>query len=420
MMKAFRGLMLSYIALCMCSTPLFARTLTLPQAIEEAVTNNPGLLKAGHEIQSVEAGLWEAVSPDNPEVFAEFEEIPRGSRSLSDYSGRKIGFAQEFEFPLSYYYRGKLYNKKKIHAYSVYKLLRNDVVVEIRKSFFKVLLIEKKIQLSQDSARLTQELFEKAKIRVEAGESAPYDTLRVKIDLAEAENGISVLNSEHEAALYELKLLLGRRKDDAVEIEGDLQFSSLSLDQDSLKQVAMDNHPLLRDALSTADQMKIKKKLSWLGLVPHFKLSYFRQDFRDKAPPKAWGTEIGLSVPFWAIMKERGNIRAASHELEAARWQIEVEKRKVLLNVEEAFSNLFIAEKHVMNYRDNILSEVKELVRIATRSYEEGEMGYLEVTEAYKTLNRTNAGYYDAIYAYLSAQADLDKAVGVSHLGESY
>ena len=420
MMKAFRGLLLIYIALSVCSTPVFARTLTLPQAIEEAVRNNPGLLKAGHEILSAEAGFWEAVSPANPELFAEFEEIPKGSRSLSDYSDRKIGFAQEFEFPLSYYYRGKLYNKKKIHAHSDYNLLRNDVVVRIRKSFFKVLLIEKKKQLAQDSVRLTQELFTKAKIRVEAGESAPYDTLRVKIDLAEAENSISVLNSEYEAALYELKLLLGRRKDDAVEIEGDLQFSSLSLDQDSLKQIAMDNHPLLRSALATADGMQIKKKLSWLGLVPQFKLSYFRQNIRDKAPPKAWGTEIGLSVPFWAIMKERGNIRAASHELEAARWQIEVEKRKVLLNVEKAFSNLFIAEKHVTNYRDNILREVKELVRIATRSYEEGEMGYLEVTEAYKTLNRTNAGYYDALYAYLTAQADLDNAVGVSNLGENY
>jgi len=53
-------------------------------------------------------------------------------------------------------------------------------------------------------------------------------------------------------------------------------------------------------------------------------------------------------------------------------------------------------------------------VRIATRSYEEGEMGYLEVAEALRSLNQTKVGYTKALFSYVKAQADLEVAVGVS------
>ena len=58
------------------------------------------------------------------------------------------------------------------------------------------------------------------------------------------------------------------------------------------------------------------------------------------------------------------------------------------------------------------LKEVEELVRIATRSYEEGEMGYLEMSDALKSFNRIRVGYSESVFEYLSALADLEEAVG--------
>ena len=391
-----------------------AQKITLEQAIEEAIIHNPEILKADQEILGAKAGFWEAISPENPEIFAEYEEIPKDRHSLSDYGEKKIGFAQELEFPVVYYFRGQWYNFEKKNVKSEYLLLRNDVVARVKKNFFKVLLLEKNRQLYEDIAQYTRNLYQKARIRVEAGESASYDTLKVKVDLAEVENQVLGITKEYEVALYELKLLLGRKEGDAIEIEGDLMFSPVSLNQDSLKQVAMANHPLLREALAQVCQKKIEKNLSWLGLMPNIKVSYFHQEFPRELSPKAWGGEIGLSIPFWAFLKGQGMIREASHELEAAKWQVESKKIKVLLEVEEAYSKIIVAERQVQNYRENMLREVEELVRIATRSYEEGEMGYLEVTEAFRSMNRTKAGYYAALFKYLAAQSDLERAVGVS------
>ncbi|MFC1691886.1 TolC family protein [Candidatus Latescibacterota bacterium] len=392
--------------------------ITLKQAIEETIAHNPEILKAGEELKAVNAGFWKTVSPENPGFFTEYEEIPTGRHSLSGYSERKIGLAQEFDFPLAYYYRGQWYNQEIQQADAEYRLLRNEVIVEVKKRFLRVQLLEKKKQLYENSALLTRRLFQQAQIRVESGESAPYDTLRVKIDLAEAENNILAVTKEYETALFSLKLLMGRGKSDTIHLAGELTFSPISLHGDSLKQMAMVHHPVLKKAASSVNQKNIEKKLSYLKFMPNFELSYFRQDFRDVTSPKAWGGEIGFSIPLWSFLMGRGATRAASHEIEAARWQIEVEKRKVLLEVEGAFSVLFVAERHVNNFHQNILREVEELVRIASRSYEEGEMGYLEVTEAYRTRNRTMVRYYDRLFEYCVAQADLEKAVGVPLLGD--
>ncbi len=395
------------------STIGFAQKTTLELSIKEALTNNPDIVRAGHEIQSAKAIFWKAVSPRNPHIFAEFEEIP-DNKSLSDYGSRKIGFAQDIEFPLAYYYRGKKQQLTTTIIATEFEILRSDVIAKVKKSFYKVLMLQMQMQLYEDIHVLITELYQKTGVRVDAGEITVYDLLKTKVDLVEAENRVQEFTEKYKMALYELKLILGRKKSQDIDLEGDFSFSPVLLHVDSLKQVAMSKHPLLIGALLEVRQKRIEKKQAWIELLPNFEVRYFNHSLPDSPTPDAWGGEIGLSLPVWSFLKDRGNIRSASHQIEASGWQIESKKRKVLLEIEESYSQLSLAKRVVQRYRDNSLKEVEELVRMATRSYEEGEMSYLEVTEALRRLNSTKAGYYQALYNYQVALADLEKAVGIS------
>ncbi|MBT4485017.1 MAG: TolC family protein [Candidatus Latescibacteria bacterium] len=410
----FRCNILIIMILCIIPFHASAQKLTLQQAIGEAIARNPNLMKANHAIKAIKAEKWTTILPENPEVFTEYEGIPRGKKSFSGYGGRKIGISQELEFPLMYFYRGKYNDLEKTSATAEYFIFRNEVVCDVSKSFYRVLMLKEQMELYEEVVELTKSIYSKAQVKVDVGESTSYETMKVRIDLAEAENRLLQVTKDCEFALYELKLLLGRRKEDTIEIQGDFMFTPVPVNLDSLKRAAMQLHPLLREALTQVNQKKLEKKMVWLGLMPNIKVSYFQQNIREITPEEAWGSEIGLSLPVWGFLKNRGRVRAASHNLQAAGWQVETEKRNVLLNVEEAANRLEIAQNRALKYREDILSEVEELVRIAERSYEEGEMGYLEVTEALRTLQRTKAGYYESIYEYLSADADLEKAIGVS------
>jgi len=388
--------------------------LTLVHAIIEAKAKNPELMKVRQELKAAKTDFWEGISPENPKLFAEFEGIPRSRHSLSQYGEQKIGFVQELEFPLTYIYKGRWHRSEQNRKLAEYLSLENEIVSSVKKIFFQVLLLQNQLQLYREITGLTEELYRKAKIRVEAGESPRYDALKVKVDLAEVENRELAIQKELEVARNELALLLGRKGDRVLEIQGKLDYSPIVFNLDSLKYLAQENHPFLKEMSEHLSLHKIERNLAWIGLMPNFEARYFQHEFQYEPIPKSWGAEIGLSVPLWFFMKDQARIRSSHYRVQAAGWNFELQKRKILFKIEDAYSKLLLAEKQVQNYQENVLKEVEELVRIATRSYEEGEMGYLEVAEALRTLNRAKAGYSEALYEYLSAQAELERSVGTT------
>lgn len=394
--------------------PAFGQGLTLERAVEKAKANNPEIMKARQELKAAKADFWEGISPENPKLFIEFEGIPRSRHSLSEHGERKVGIVQELEFPLAYVYKGRWYRSEKNRKMAEFSSLENEVISSVKKKFFQVLLLQNQLQLYQEITGLTKELYRKAKIRVEAGESPRYDALKVKVDLAEVENRELAIQKELDVARKELALLIGRKGDEFIEVEGNLDYLPITLNLDSLKYLAQKNHPFLKEMSEHLNLHKTERNLAWIGLMPNFEVRYFQHEFQYEPLPKSWGAEIGLSVPLFFFMKDQSRIRSSHYRVQAARWNFELEKRKILFKIEDAYSKLLLAEKQVQNYQENVLKEVEELVRIATRSYEEGEMGYLEVAEALRTLNRVKAGYSEALYEYLSAQAELERSVGIT------
>lgn len=412
MLKKKTWIFISMLFICF-SGKTYSQRFNLNQAIEHALSNNPTLLKMQQDRKAMRAEFWEGISPGNPKIFNEFEDVPESSHSISDFGVRKMGIVQEFDFPLTYFFRGQWHSSQSAQVDAEYLKAQNEIAAEVKKRFYKLLLLKQHISLHAEIKKLTEELYRKAQIRVEAGESPYYDALKVKVDLAEVENHITAVQKEFDMAQARLAVILGMESDAELVIVGKAQFIPIMMDEDSLRRLSLSSHPDLSGAEANVRQQGASVKMAWSGLLPGFELKYFRQDFRGDQSPQAWGGEIGLTIPLWFFMNDQGKIRKAHHQLNAARWQEVEKKRAVQLEFKYAFTQLLVAQKQVQNYLENTMQEVEELVRIATRSYEEGEMGYLEVAEAMRTLNRTKAGYLDVLFDYLSAKADVEKAVGI-------
>lgn len=387
--------------------------LTLDGAIAEALQNNPSLKSLGRERDAVRRERMSVLVPDNPELFAEYEGVPDG-KPLSGFSSRKTGIRQRFDFPVSYVLNGRA-NRFEQAAFSGDILAaRNEIAAEVAKSFYRVLLAERKRAEYGEMVVLTVDLLDKARIRVVAGDASPYDTLKVKVDLADIENLLRSAESEYAQTLYELKLLLGRTKGETLAIEGALTFDPVAVNADSMKARAMGTHPRLKALVAATGAKRLEVSRARWSLFPGIEIAYFSQSLPGSAEPDAWGGSLGLSIPIWGMFRERGTIEAAYLRAEAAGWRMEAGKRTVLAEVEHASAALDLARQRVELYQATTLKEVDELVRIATRSYEEGEMGYLEVAEAFRSRYRSNVGYAEALYDYNAALADLGNAVGVA------
>lgn len=385
---------------------------TLDQAVQEALAHNPDIFRADQEFKAVKGALWEGISPEYPEAFLEVEGVPEGS-GWTDYAEKKMGLSQALEFPLTYYYRGRSYRFDTQCMVARVRRVKNSLVRDVKKAFYRVLMLEEQQELYEEMTRIARDQFEMARLRVFAGESSSYDTLRVRVDLADAENRLLALKQDNQMARGELALLLGRDRGEDVEVEGSLQAGIRAPERDSLYTLALAHHPILAEARASVSQHRTQSHLAWMGLIPRIHVKVFQMELAAELRNRAWGGEVGLSIPLWFFLKGQGDIRSAAHRLRSAEFTEKGLLRRVLLDVDEASSRFYVAEKQLQRYRESTLLEVDELVRIATRSYEEGEMGYLEVSEALRTSNRIKAEYLEALYAYQAAYADLEEATGI-------
>lgn len=391
----------------------FGQTFTLQMAIDVALKNNPDLISSEKGMKSVNAGFWEAISPDDPELFVEYEGMPQGNYEFKEYEVRKFGLAQGFDFPLNTLFKGQRHSASKREAKGEYWQQRNKLIRDVKQSFYRVVLLKKQNALHEDIYHITRENLDKARIRVLAGESSPYDTLKMRVDLAEADNQVTASKKSLAVARNELSNLMGLDQLETIQVQGELFFQPITFQRDSLHNLATKHHPVLVSAQAYVDQNNANRSLAWGSLLPSIHMKYFRMHFPHSGESEAWGGELGISLPLWFFLKGQGSIRSATYSLDAARLQKLSVQRQIKLDVGRALSDLEVAERQVANYQENTLQEVEELVRIATRSYEEGEMSYLEMAEALRTMNRIKLGYYDAIFQYLSTQAELELSVGV-------
>jgi outer membrane protein TolC len=288
----------------------------------------------------------------------------------------------------------------------------NQVIRDVKTAFYRLLLVQEKVRAFQEIRDLSLGNMEMARIRVLAGESSPYDTLKVKVDLAEVENTLLALEKSVDLARSELRLLIGREPEGDLNVEGRLLFYPVEFDVDTLKQMAVVHHPGLQEAAAAVRQSRSVRNEAWMDMLPSVHLRYFQMDMRNDPNPDRWGGELALSVPVWFLLRGQGAVRSSALRIDASRFHMIHERRSILLEVDRAYQHLIVAQKQVENYRQNTLREVEELVRIATRSYEEGEMGYLEMSEALKSYNRIRIGYVESIFGYLATLADLEYAVG--------
>lgn len=388
--------------------PLQAQNLTLRHAIEEALANNPEVRQADAQADAARAAVW-AGFPENPELFREWEG-PQGVDLTGQWGERKTGIIQHVEFPLTYVYRlrSRSFQSGEEQANAAVVRIRTESLV--KKRFFKTLLLENRCRLYEEIARINREHFAKARIRVISGESPPYDTLKIRVDMSEAENRLLAARENRKLALQALAQAMGRRSADGLAPAGELRFRPVTVNEDTLEQLLLNAHPQLSAARFRWQGSRAVWRESWSRLLPSFSLRMFRHDFQGAASGN--GLEIGMQVPLWFFSNDQSRIRADKHTMEASRNGALANEQKLLLDLHTSLAALHTAVNQAENFHDNTVVQVRELVRIASRSYDAGEMGYLKLADALQTMNRVMDAYYESLYTLLASQADLEQAVG--------
>lgn len=388
------------------------KELTLSEAIEIGLKNNPEIKSAQQEINSAKGRFWSGISLPAPDISVRYEWTPK-DKSLGSFSERTQEVSQSFEFPTNYFLKGSKFSTQEDIAF--YGLKRTEIIItaQIKSAYYNVLAKKELFGIAEENRKIAEDFSKKAEIRYNVGEGTNLERLTAKVQFTEASNNLEVAKNELRTANAELNFVLGygKRTDEIFTLADSLTFTPTEkLTFEELYNLSLSVNQQIKISELNVSTSSIDKSLAWSSLLPGFNLAYFRQT-RD-GDNGFYGASFGISVPLWFLFENRGQIQEATANVNIAESELQLTKNEVYLRLRSAFNDYENDLRQVNLYISDILPQAEEVYRSASASYDAGEITYIEFLQARQTLIGAYSNYTDVLFNYYRSIFTLEETVG--------
>ncbi len=394
--------------------------LTLQQAIELAMANNPQVLAAQKEVEAANARILQAEAFPNLEFGLNWDETP-SNFDVSKAGERNIGLVQPVEFPGKRGARGQV---AKIESQFLEGSLRRTkllVSADVKRAYYQAWLNQKSVANFEAIADLLQQFRETATARYQAQKVTFLEVLRAKTELAKINNELIAARREAQNALAELNRLLDRPGSTPLALADDLTYQPFTKTVEMVVNEMRQFSVSRRLSETLVERGRAQMRLAQKSYLPDFAVGLFSQK-RDGQPPFTsenplgvtegglWGIEVGASIPLWFWKGPRGQAEEARAFFDLAQIQLEAVNRNVTTAIENSHRSVKAAEEQVRLFEETLLRDVEDELRTGISHYQTDQIDALNLIDIYRTYTETKAEYYRALFNYNVALADLEVA----------
>lgn len=388
------------------------KELTLNEAIEIGLNNNPEIKSSQENISAAKGRFWSGISLPSPEVGVSYEYTPVNT-SLRNFSERTFEVSQSFEFPSNYFLKGSKFSKEEEIAFYGFKHTEIVITARIKSAYYNVLAKKEQSGIAEENLRIAEDFSKKAEIRYNVGEGTNLERLTAKVQFTEAKNTLEVARNELQTAFAVLNFSLGygKRTDEIFTLADSLTYSpSDKFTFEELYNLSLSVNQQIKISELNVRTSSINKSLAWSSLLPGFSISYFKQS-RD-GDNGFYGASFGISVPLWFLFENRGQIQETSANVNIAESELQLIKNDVYLRLKSAFNDYENDLRQVNLYISDILPQAEEVYRSAKASYDAGDITYIEFLQARQTLISANNNYVNVLFGYYRSIFTLEETVG--------
>lgn len=394
--------------LSLLMVPLSAAALDKPQdislqeAIEAAFSRNPDLAAARWEIQISEGERQQAGLMPNPELSWEVEDTRRNTSTTTVMLSQALELGGKRGARIDVADRGQ--DAARIELERRGNELRADVV----QAYFAAFRAQTGLDLAKQSQGLAQRGLEVADGRVRAGKSSPVEATRAQVQLAETDLQARRAQTLKINAYREL-----------AKATGSAVISFDRLDGADLSKIVAPPSMKLLSALSQSAELRlaeaqIQRTEATLGSeraqrVPDLTVSVGSQYSRED---REQVNVVGMSMPLPLFNRNQGNVLAASRRADQARDLRNAAELRLRTIVQSALDQWTTSSREVESYNRVILPAAQNAVDTATRGFEMGKFGYLEVLDAQRTLIDARTQYLESMATATDARVTVERIYG--------
>jgi cobalt-zinc-cadmium efflux system outer membrane protein len=154
----------------------------------------------------------------------------------------------------------------------------------------------------------------------------------------------------------------------------------------------------------------IAENLAYQSYLPDFEIGVSRHHIEGEIT--TWDITFALPIPLYFWQPKQGEIAEAQANIRALQREVQHIENSISLEVEQAYREAITAKNQIELFETDILTQAEEVYNMFLFSYQEGEIGGIELIAARRTLMEARKGYADALFGYSVALAAVQKAIG--------
>ncbi len=298
----------------------------------------------------------------------------------------------------------------------------NDVIENVKKAYFGVLVNDRRIELSESNLRRLDSLLAETKALNEAGFSEKLDVSRISVQRNNTLSELKRAETAYDISKQLLKIQMGLPSQYDVEI---LESLADLNPEEELEEI------LLMEGIRRVelDQLSKQFELTSLDLknnhVQYMPAITFNANYQRSGAGNSFGTTfesvnwfsssllgVTMTIPIFdgfrksaLIQKNRVQLRQIENQQIFLEQNIDLE----IFQARETLSN----DLDILRVQQENMILAQEVFDITKIKYNEGVGTNLEVVEADAALVTAQINYLSSLYDGLIAKVDLEKALGI-------
>lgn len=286
--------------------------------------------------------------------------------------------------------------------------VESDLLTEVRKGYFSVLVAERSVLVARAFATLTAEVYSIQVTRLRVGQAALDDPLQARVLATQARAALLRSHNRYLSAWKQLAASLGRPDLKPLALAGDLDRPVPVFNSNAVLNRVLDNHTKVHSAENSYQKAQLQLRLAQVMPKPDLDLSYKLQYDKTTLPNNAvHSINIGFDLPLWN--RNQGGIREAEGRLFSADDERERVQNDLTARIAAAFEKYDNARSLTLMYRDQIVPDQTRAYRNIYRRYDTvpESLNFNDVVTAQQTLAESIRNYVDTLGNLWESVADI-------------
>lgn len=418
--------------------------LTLDEALRIALSENPTIKIADMEVERYDYVKGETWGNLLPQISADGmytrsivkQEIAKG---LSFGADNTLSATANLALPLFAPQVWRTLRMTKTQLAAAVESARGSritLTAEVKKAFYNILLAEQSLAVLRESEATVQRTVDDTQIMYDNGLSSEYDLLTAQVRLSNLKPSIIQTENSIRVAKLLLKMYLALPEEVEISVVGSLDDMSgvveaggdgLSTDisENSDLRLLETQERLLQNQLKVANASRLPS-VAFFASASYSGNDLDRSSFGAFAGGAAGATSpskpsfywqhpvsagFQVSVPIFSGLTKMYKSRSIKNQIAQVGMQKEYVRQQLDVQLRSAINELLAARATMLAQRATVEQAVKAY-RIADTRFRAGAGTILELNTAQLSETQARLNYSQAIYDYLSANAEYERILG--------